>query len=99
MFHRQSPSLSCRLDPWDDRPFPGTDTEEFRRLLRIADCRRQADAPGVDACHTREPFDQAQGLSAAVAAHQRVQLIDDDESQVAEQRIDGGMTVQQHGFE
>ena len=42
---------------------------------------------------------QAERLPAAVAAHERVDLVDDHEAQVAKEVGDGAVAVQQHGLE
>ena len=83
----------------DDAPAPRALREKGAGALRVADGGRQADTPRVDACHAREPLEQAERLPAAVTAQQGVHLVDDHEAQVAEETRDRHVLVEQQRLE
>ena len=99
MLHRQPPARALALELGNHGAPPRPGREEAPRALRVADGRRQTDAPRIDARQLGQPFNQTERLPAAVAAHQRVHLVDDDEAQVAEQAHEVHMLVQQQRLE
>ena len=99
MFHRQPPANALGLDTGNHRSSAGAGGEEFAGGFQIANGGRKPDAAGIDTSHAAEPFDQADGLPAAVATHQGVHLVNDDKPQIVEQLSNGGVLVQQHGFQ
>ena len=96
MFHRQPPANALGLDTGNYRSSAGAGGEEFSGSFQIANGGRKSDAAGIDTSHAAEPFDQADGLPAAVATHQGVHLVNDDKPQIVEQLGNGSVLVQQH---
>ena len=78
------------------RPVPA---ERNFPVLEVADGGGEPDPARIHPGELRKPFNEAEGLAAAVAAHQGVNLGDDDESQVAEQPGDIGVFVKQQRLE
>ena len=99
VLHRYAPADARLLDARDHAAPSGATREDPGRRLGVADGGRQADAARADPRHAREALHQAERLCASVAAHEGVDLVDDDEAQVAKERGDGGVAVQQHRLE
>ena len=85
MLHREPPDLSAAVKPRDDRAPVAACCEEFSRQRGVADSRGQSDAARTAGGETAQPLDQTEGLAPSVGAQQRMDLIDHDEAQVAEQ--------------
>lgn len=79
------------------RPVPAE--RNFPVLSRSPDGGGEPDPARIHPGELRKPFNEAEGLAAAVAAHQGVNLVDDDEPQVAEQPGDIGVFVKQQRLE
>ena len=99
VLHRQSPHLTSAIELGNDGVATATRREELPCRFGVADGRRESDTPRPAACQTAEPFDEAEGLHSPVAAQQRVNLVDDDEAQVAEQRRDFHVLVDEQRFQ
>ena len=99
VLHRESPHPAWLLEARDDAAAPRAAGEKGSGALRIADGGGKADAPGVHARHAREPLDKAERLPAAVAAQERVNLVDDDKAQVMEQARDGHVLMHEECLE
>ena len=99
VLHRQSPHLPTAVELGDDGAATAACREELSRRLGVAEGGRQSDPSRPAARQPAEPFDQAEGLQSAVAAQQRVNLVDDDEAQVAEQGGDLHVLVDEQRFQ
>ncbi len=88
MFHGDTPHAARLLKARDDAVASRSLRQEGARALGVSDGGRKADAAGLHACHAREALDKAERLTAAVAAHERVDLIDDHIAQVAKHARD-----------
>ena len=99
VLHGQAPAHGRLLKLRHYCASPGTAAEKIRRFLRITDRSRQTNAARIRSRKTRKPFNQTHGLPAAVAAHQRMYFINDDEAQIAEKPRNDGMFSEQQRFE
>ena len=99
MLHGDTPHAARFLKAGDDAVASCPLRQEGTRALGIADSGRKADAPGPHARHAREAFDKAERLPAAVTAHERVDLVDDNIAQVAEHTRDCHVLVDQECLE
>lgn len=99
VLHREQPTAAWLFDPGDHPAPSGARGQEGPHGVWVAYGGGEADAARVDAGHAAEALDEADGLSSAVAAQQRVNLVDDDEAQVAEEACDGGVPVEKQGLE
>ena len=88
MLHGDTPHAARLLKAGDDAIASCSLREEGTRTLGVTDGGRKADASGLHACHAREALDKAERLTAAVAAHERMDLVDDHVAQVAEHARD-----------
>ena len=86
MFHRKAPDLAPAFTAGDCGFASASGAEEFARRLGTADRRRESDPPRIAAGGLTEAFDQAESLHSAVSAQKGMNLIDDDEPQIAEKR-------------
>ena len=73
--------------------------QKFGRFLHVADRGRKPHAARIDAREPGKPLDQAERLRAAVAAHERVDLVDHDEAQVAEKPHEVAVLSDEQRFE
>ena len=99
VLHGQAPAHGRLLKLRHYCASPGTAAEKIRRFLRITDRSRQTNAARIRSRKTRKPFNQTHGLPAAVAAHQRMYFINDDEAQIAEKSRNDGMLPEQQCLE
>lgn len=88
VLHGDAPHAARFLKAGDNAVAPRSLREKGARVLGVADGGRKANAAGLHACHAREALDKAERLPAAVAAHERVDLIDDHVAQVAKHARD-----------
>ena len=88
VFHGDTPHAARLLKARDDAVASRPLRQEGARALGVSDGGRKADAAGLHACHTRESLDKAERLTAAVATHERVDLIDDHIAQIAKHARD-----------
>ena len=93
MLHGDAPLASLCLDARYDRPPPCPRGEKGTRPGGIADRRRKSDAARRDARDAGQPLNETQRLPTAVAAQERVNLVDDDEAQVAKEFWNRRMTM------
>ena len=84
MLHGEMPGFTGTGHLRDDGAAPGTRREKTSRRFQITDGGGEAHTARMAACRLRQPFEQAQRLPAAVAAHQRMDLVNDDKTQIAE---------------
>ena len=68
-------------------------------MFRVTDGGGQTDAPGIHPRQSAQPLNEAQGLPAPVAAQQGMHLVNHHKPQVMKQPGNGGVLVQQHGFQ
>ena len=88
VLHGDTPHAARLLKAGDDAIASCSLREEGTRTLGVTDGGRKADAAGLHACHAREALDKAERLTAAVAAQERMDLVDDHVAQVAEHARD-----------
>ena len=86
MFHRKPPHLFAAVAFGNNRLPPAARSKKEPRLLGIADRGGQTDPPWITASRPAQPFDEAEGLPAAVCPQQRMDLVYDDKAQIAEKR-------------
>ena len=77
VLHGDAPHAARFLKAGDNAVAPRSLREKSARALGVADGGRKANASGLYAGHARESLDKAERLPATVAAHERVDLIDD----------------------
>ena len=99
VLHGEPPAGASGLDFRDGGLSPGSGGEKFPGAFEVADGGGEPDPARIHPGELRKPFNEAEGLAAAVAAHQGVNLVDDDEPQVAEQPGDIGVFVKQQRLE
>ena len=99
MLHAEPPDLLAAVETRDDRFPSAARREEPSGRLRIADGGGEPDSPRVASGQPAQAFDQAERLQPAVGAQKRMDLVDHDEPQVAEQRRDLRVLVDHHGFQ
>ena len=88
VLHGDAPHAARFFKAGDNAVTPCSLREKSARALGVADGGRKADAAGLHACHAREALDKAERLPATVAAHERVDLVDDHIAQVAKHTRD-----------
>ena len=99
VLHGDAPQAARFLKAGDNAVASCSLREEGARALGVADGGRKADAPGLHARHARKALDEAERLAAAVAAHERVDLVDDDIAQVTKHARDCHVLVDQKRLE
>ena len=99
MLHGDTPHAARLLKAGDDAVASRPLRQEGARAFRVPDGGRKADAPGPHARHARKTLDKAERLPATVAAHERVDLVDDHIAQVAEHTRDCHVLVDQECLE
>ena len=99
MLHGETPGAPRLLETWDDAAAPGAGGEEGAGALGVADGGGEADTPRVHACHAGEALDEAERLAAAVAAQERMHLVDHHVAQVAKEARYLRMAVHEQGLE
>ena len=77
VLHGDAPHAARLLKAGDDAVASRPLRQEGTCAFRVPDGGRKANAAGLHARHAREAFDKAERLPATVAAHERVDLIDD----------------------
>ena len=95
VFHAQPPDLPAAVEPGDDGAPPASGRQELSRVLRVADGGGKADPPRRAARQAAQALDQTEGLQPPVRPQQGVDLVDHDEAQVAEERRDFHVLVDQ----
>lgn len=93
VFHRDAPHASRFLKAGDNAVASRSLREKGARALGVADGGRKANAARLHAGHARESLDKAERLPATIAAHERVDLIDDHIAQVAKHARDRHMLM------
>ena len=88
VLHGDTPYATRFLKTGDNAVASRSLREKGARALGVADGGRKANAAGLHACHAREALDKTKRLPAAVAAHERMNLVDDDVAQVAKHARD-----------
>ena len=99
VLHGDAPHAARLLKTGDDAVASRPLRQEGARALGVADGCRQTDAAGLHACHAREPLDKAERLPAAVAAHERMDFVDNHIAQVAEHTRDRHVLMDQERLE
>ena len=99
MLHGEPPHFPAAVELGDDGANSAARGEKAPRLLRMADGRGQADPARMAARHFAETLDQAECLQAPVGPQQGMNLVDDDEAQIAEQGRDLHMLVDHERFQ
>ena len=99
MLHAQPPDFFSAADFRDDGSPAAAGSKKLPRGFGIAYGCGQADPPGTAAGQGAHALDQAESLEAPVRPHERVDLIDDDETKVAEEGGDFHMLVDHQGFQ
>ena len=99
VLHGDAPHAARFLKAGDDAVASRPLRQEGTRALGVSDGGRKADSPGLHACHARKALDKAERLPTAVAAHERVDLVDDDIAQVAKHARDGHVLMDQKRLE
>ena len=95
MLHGKTPDLFAAVKFRNDRSPAAADRKELPRQFWISDGGGQADSPWIASRDLAQPFNEAEGLQAPVRAQERMDLIDDDKTQIAEQGRDLHMFVDQ----
>ena len=96
MFHGQPPAHALAFDAWDHRASARPGSQKCAGRLQIANGGRKPDAPWIHPSHAAEPFHQTNRLTATVATHQRMHLVNDYVPQVVKQLGECGVFVEQH---
>ena len=99
VLHGDAPHATRFLKTGDNAVASRSLREKGTRALGVADGGRKANAAGLHACHAREALDKAERLPAAVAAHERMNLVDDDVAQVAKHARDRHVLMDQERLE
>ena len=99
VLHGDTPHAARLLKAGDDAVASCSLRQEGTRALGVSDGGRKANAPGLHARHARKALDKTERLPAAVAAHERVDLVDDDIAQVAKHAWDCHVLVNQECLE
>ena len=99
MLHAEPPLRASLVDVRRERLNSGAAAEPVSREPHIAYGRRQTDTAGYSPDQPREPYKLTDYLIAAVGAGERVYLVDDYESKVAEQTYDVVRAIHQETFE
>ena len=99
VLHGDAPHAARLLKAGNDAVAPCSLRQKGTRAFRVSDGGRKANAPGLHARHARKALDKAERLPAAVAAHERVDFVDDHIAQVTEHAWDGHVLVDQERLE
>ena len=99
MLHAEPPFHPFGFDFWDAGFPPGAHGKKGAGALRVADGGGQADSSGVDPGKSGKPLDKTQGLAAPVPPQEGMDLVNDHEPQVSKELGNGGVFVQEHGFQ
>lgn len=95
---RHAPDFLCGLKARDDRRAAASCGKKAPCGLGLSDRGRQSHAARIAARRTAEPLDKAEGLKPPVASQQRMDLVDHDKAQVAEEGREIGVLVDQEGL-
>ena len=99
VLHGDTPHATRFLKTGDNAVASRSLREKGTRALGVADGGRKANAAGLHACHAREALDKTERLPAAIAAHERMNLVDDDVAQVAKHAGDRHVLMDQERLE
>ena len=99
VFHGKPPDLFAAVKLRNDCAPAAARCQKLSRQLGVADGGGEADAPRVAARQLTKPLDQAEGLKAPVRPQQGVDLVNDDETQVAEESRDLHVLVDHQRFQ
>ena len=99
VLHGDTPHAAWLLKAGNDAVASRPLRQEGARAFRVPDGSRKANASRLHAGHAREPLDKAERLPAAVTAHERMNLVDDHITQVAEHTRDCHVLVDQECLE
>ena len=84
VLHGDTPHAARFLKTRDNAVASRSLREKGTRALGVADGSRKANAAGLYAGHARQALNKAERLPASIAAHKRMDLVDDDVAQIAE---------------
>ena len=99
VLHGDAPHAARFLKAGDNAVAPRSLREKGARALGVADGGRKANAAGLHACHAREALDKTERLPAAVAAHERMDFVDNHIAQVAKHARDRHVLMDQERLE
>ena len=99
VFHRQPPADAPAFDPGNHGGPAGSGGEKLSGAFRVADGGGEADAPRLHARYSRQALYEAEALAAAVLAQQRVDLVDHDVTEVAEELGHHGVAAHEQRLE
>ena len=99
VLHGDTPHATRFLKTGDNAVASRSLREKGARTLGVTDGGRKADAAGLHACHAREALDKAERLPAAVAAHERMDFVNNHIAQVAEHTRDRHVLMDQERLE
>ena len=99
MLHGQPPDLPAAVEFRNDRAPAAARGQKPSRLFGIADGGGEPYPSRRTAGQGAKPLDKAEGLQSAVRPKQRVDLVDDDETKIPEQRGDLHMLVDHQRFQ
>lgn len=99
VLHGDAPHAARFLKAGDNAVAPRSLREKGARALGVADGGRKANAAGLHACHAREALDKTERLPAAVAAHERMDFVDNHIAQVTKHARDRHVLMDQERLE
>ena len=99
VLHAEPPDLFAAVELRDDRAATAARREKLPGKLRVSDGCRESDPARVAAGELTQPLNEAEGLQAPIRPQQGVDLVDDDEPQVAEQGRNLPMLVNHQRFQ
>ena len=99
VLHGDTPHATRFLKTGDNAVASRSLREKGTRALGVADGGRKANAAGLHARHARESLDKAERLPATVAAHERMDFVDNHIAQVAEYTRDRHVLMDQERLE
>ena len=99
VLHGDAPHAVRFLKAGNNAVAPRSLREKGARALGVADGGRKANAAGLHACHAREALDKTERLPAAVAAHERMDFVDNHIAQVAKHARDRHVLMDQERLE
>ena len=99
VLHGDTPNAAWLLKTGDNAVVSRSLREKGARALGVADGGRKANAAGLHACHARQALNKAERLPASIAAHKRMDLVNDHIAQVAEHARDRHMLMDQECLE
>ena len=99
MLHGDAPYAARFLKTGDNAVTSRSLREKSARALGVADGGRKANTAGLYARHARKALNKAERLPATVAAHERMDLVDDHIAQVAKHARDRHVLMDQERLE